>query len=467
MRATSHLVPRPVTGAIPGPAVPVRLVADAAISAGPIPAERAAGSDHVPAGAATATLLAVAARTAWTIRCIALAYILIQVGIWHSFFAARPERLAGPVAAVLCAAFIAARLRWKPLGWRLAALDTCVAAVLALGAWWCVPPAMQGDTSSWLYIAVISQLIIPAWFAPAAALVPLTLVSAAAFWIGAARAAPARPGATSPAAAAANLVTTAAVAWCALWLLGRRARAADAALARADAESRADYVGLTLSTERREHERLLHDTVLNTLTALGRAGGFAAPGGAGDDLDQAAAAARCRHDITLIEHALGAAGDTGGPAGGGLLIAIEAVAAEMRARGLTVHVAGAGSLAEIPDAVTTALAFAVREALANVARHACTAQAWVELDPVTGAGRGVEVTVRDRGAGFDPARVDPARLGLRRSILERVTDWGGQAAVRSAPGAGTVVTLRWVDPAPAPGLAPGPVAGPLPGALPC
>jgi hypothetical protein len=160
--------------------------------------ETAAGSDHVPAGAATATLLAVAARTAWTIRGIALAYIVIQVAIWHSFFAARPERLAGPVAAVLCAAFIAARLRWKPLGWRLAALDTGVAAVLALGAWWCVPPAMQGDTASWLYVVVISQLITLAWFAPAAALVPLTLVSAAAFWIGAARAAPARPGATSP-----------------------------------------------------------------------------------------------------------------------------------------------------------------------------------------------------------------------------------------------------------------------------
>ena len=424
-----------------------------------------------------ATMLAVAARTAWTIRCIALGYIVIQVVIWHSFFAARPERLAGPAVAVLVAAAVAAQLRWSQPGWRLATLDTAAAAALALGAWWCVPPAMQGDTSSWLYIAVISQMIVPAWFAPAAALVPLTLVSAGAFWIGAARAAPARLGATSPAAAAANVVATAAVAWCALWLLRRRARTADAALARADAESRADYVELTLSTERREHERLLHDTVLNTLTALGRGG--AGPGGAGqgdagqggpgqaDDLDQAAAAARCHHDITLIEHALGAAHDAAGPAGG-LLIAVEAVAAEMRARGLTVHVAaGAGEVPglpgpvpEIPDAVATALAFAVREGLANVARHAGTAEAWVEMSAVLGADRGgVEVIVRDRGAGFDLARVDPARLGLRRSIVERVGDWGGQAAVRSAPGEGTVVTLRW--------LAPASPVGAAPGALPC
>jgi signal transduction histidine kinase len=469
MRATSHLVPRPAAGAIPGPAVPAELVSDAAISAGPILAGEGAGSGSLPAGAAMATLLAVAARTAWTIRCIAIGYIVIQVVIWHSFFTARPERLAGPAVAVLCAAAVAARLRWSQPGWRLATLDTAAAAALALGAWWCVPPAMQGDTASWLYIAVVSQMIVPAWFAPAPAVVPLTVVSAAAFWIGAARAAPASLGGTSPAAAAANVVATAAVAWSALWLLRRRARTADAALARADAESRADFVELTLSTERREHERLLHDTVLNTLTALGRDG--ARPGGAGqaDDLDQTAAAARCQHDITLIEHALGAASDAVGPAGGGLLIAVEAVAAEMRARGLTVHVAAGpapavperpGPVAEIPDAVATALAFAVREALANVARHAGTAEAWVEISALIGGGpAGVEVTVRDHGAGFDPARVDPARLGLRRSILERVADWGGQAAVYSAPGEGTVVTLRW--------LAPAAVAGALPGAPPC
>jgi signal transduction histidine kinase len=65
--------------------------------------------------------------------------------------------------------------------------------------------------------------------------------------------------------------------------------------------------------------------------------------------------------------------------------------------------------------------------------------------------------VRDNGAGFDPAAVGPARLGLRRSIVERVADWGGQAAVRSAPGAGTVVTLRWPAPAPAKLAPPGAV----------
>jgi signal transduction histidine kinase len=100
--------------------------------------------------------------------------------------------------------------------------------------------------------------------------------------------------------------------------------------------------------------------------------------------------------------------------------------------------------------VATALAHAVREALANVAAHAGTGQAWVELR--LGAGDGLEpgrleVIVRDKGAGFDPARTDAARLGVRRSIIERVTDWGGTASVQSAPGQGTEVRMSWVAPA--------------------
>jgi len=68
----------------------------------------------------------------------------------------------------------------------------------------------------------------------------------------------------------------------------------------------------------------------------------------------------------------------------------------------------------------------------------------------------IRVTVRDAGAGFDPGRVDPARLGVRRSITERVEDWGGSAAVQSAPGQGTTVCLCW--PAVDPGLAAADVA---------
>jgi signal transduction histidine kinase len=94
----------------------------------------------------------------------------------------------------------------------------------------------------------------------------------------------------------------------------------------------------------------------------------------------------------------------------------------------------------VPAPVAGAIAHATREALANVAAHAGTGEAWVTITLGPGA---LGVTVRDAGAGFDPAQVDPARLGLRRSITERVADWGGRASVRSAPGQGTVVDMSW------------------------
>jgi signal transduction histidine kinase len=101
----------------------------------------------------------------------------------------------------------------------------------------------------------------------------------------------------------------------------------------------------------------------------------------------------------------------------------------------------------VPVAVAAAIAHAVREALANVVSHAGTGEAWVDVSLAPGGEvaepGGFQVTVRDLGVGFDPARVDPARLGLRRSIIERIADRGGRASIRSAPGEGTVVCLCW------------------------
>ena len=201
--------------------------------------------------------------------------------------------------------------------------------------------------------------------------------------------------------------------------MARRAGAADAALDLADREAGAEFVALTRSTERREHDRLLHDTVLNTLTALARGG----------DSPAGEVRARCRHDVTLMEYALrdtGAADEEAlGPCGG-LVIGIEAVAAELRDRGLTVHVevpgrvpalaGGGGPLSEdwpeVPVPVATALAHAVREALANVASHAGTGEAWVGLRLGAAAGLepgGLEVTIRDEGPGS--TRRAPTRPG--------------------------------------------------------
>jgi signal transduction histidine kinase len=407
-------------------------------------------------------LRSVVARIAAAIRCVGVAYIVVQVVIWQAFYSAELWRLAGPVTAAVWGLAAAAFLRRRWPVWQLAGIDTGVYVALALSAGWCVPPAMRGAAASWLFIAMASQLIVPAWFTPATVFVSLILASDAAYSGGLAVTSAAGARDSIPAATAALLLAAAAMHWCFRRLLYRRFTRTDIALSDADRDARDQYVVLTRNIERREHERLLHDTVLNTLTALAHTGGN----------DSREVVGRCRHDISLIEDALS---DPDNPSAataspyGDVVSGIEAVAVEMRTRGLVINfevssgvpaesgtpvdtgaAAGTGDAPVVPVSVAATMASAVREALANVASHAGTGEAWVEVSLTApgadaAASGGLLVTVRDVGAGFDPARVDPARLGLRRSITERLADCGGQAFIRSAPGQGTLVSLSWIQ----------------------
>ena len=96
----------------------------------------------------------------------------------------------------------------------------------------------------------------------------------------------------------------------------------------------------------------------------------------------------------------------------------------------------------IPGPVVAALLEAASEALRNSVRHADGAtgrQVHVVL-----AAEAVQVAVLDDGAGFDVDGVGAARLGVRHGIIGRMAlvD-GGEAQVRSTPGYGTAVILRW------------------------
>jgi signal transduction histidine kinase/phage shock protein PspC (stress-responsive transcriptional regulator) len=82
---------------------------------------------------------------------------------------------------------------------------------------------------------------------------------------------------------------------------------------------------------------------------------------------------------------------------------------------------------------------ATGEAVTNAAKHAGTGRVDVYAE-ITDAG--VDVFVRDRGSGFDPASVPTDRYGVRHSIVDRMTRHGGTAEVRSAPGEGTEVRLH-------------------------
>jgi signal transduction histidine kinase len=62
---------------------------------------------------------------------------------------------------------------------------------------------------------------------------------------------------------------------------------------------------------------------------------------------------------------------------------------------------------------------------------------------VSTSNSGIEIRVEDDGVGFDIERVPLERLGVRRSIIERMAQVGGVAEIHSRPGDGTRVTLRW------------------------
>jgi signal transduction histidine kinase len=395
----------------------------------------------VPIGPAVTTLRSVVASFASLTRFAGIVYIVVQAVIWHSFYTAASWRLAGPALAVAWGVTISVYLRRRRPSAFLAYMDSAVYMALMLGAQKCVPPVVRDDMFSWLAISLSGQLMVPAWYAPGAGSV-LACISPVAYWAGA-MLQPVTDIGTLRGTALLLIVVGLVHVYARRKIYGHAA-AADAALDEADQSASEQYAILSRNIERREHERLLHDTVLNTLTALARAGSD----------DAAGVVNRCRQDVALIE---GALGDPDGPAAGArrppgdLPGEMRAVAADMRARGLNVHIeVDAGEGLTVPARVITAISNAAREALSNVAAHAGTGEAWVrvrltapETEGPAGVPCSLQVIVRDAGLGFDLARVDRARLGLRRSITERISDCGGHASIWSEPGRGTVVCLSW------------------------
>lgn len=87
---------------------------------------------------------------------------------------------------------------------------------------------------------------------------------------------------------------------------------------------------------------------------------------------------------------------------------------------------------------TTPLVLAAREAMTNAARHSGVADVAVFVEVVDGT---ASVFVRDRGKGFDLDGIADGRLGVRKSIEERMARHGGSAQIRTSPGDGTEVRL--------------------------
>jgi len=178
------------------------------------------------------------------------------------------------------------------------------------------------------------------------------------------------------------------------------------------------------SQERAEVAAHLHDSVLQTLALMQRR--------VDDPREVAALARRQERELRAWLN------DRRGPQDADTVAsALEAAAAEVEeAHGVPVEVVAVG---DAPlDAKAHALVAAAREALVNAAKFAggepVALYAEVEQDRI-------EVFVRDRGPGFDPAAVPADRRGVRESIVGRMERHGGRAVVNTAPGAGTEIEL--------------------------
>ncbi|HET9015884.1 MAG TPA: ATP-binding protein [Thermomicrobiaceae bacterium] len=103
-----------------------------------------------------------------------------------------------------------------------------------------------------------------------------------------------------------------------------------------------------------------------------------------------------------------------------------------------VDVACQGVVGAIPPTIQVAFLRIAREAVINAGKHAAASHITVRLAE---CGERLELVVSDDGHGFDPSAPRPReRFGLR-GIGQRVATIGGEWALESQPGQGTVVRV--------------------------
>lgn len=210
-----------------------------------------------------------------------------------------------------------------------------------------------------------------------------------------------------------------------------------------------------------ERERLaaeLHDTVAQALSSIQLLLHAAErTAGAQSLATEDADAAQLRAHIGLAREAAATAlAETRGlidelspPAliGSTIADALERLAATTSAQsGIPVSATVTGEPIAVSTPVTTALLRVAQSSLANVVRHARASRADVTLSYLD---EEVILDIDDDGIGFDPdqliERAAGGSFGIA-SMRRRITELGGEVVVRSSPGAGTTVTVRFAEP---------------------
>lgn len=201
---------------------------------------------------------------------------------------------------------------------------------------------------------------------------------------------------------------------------------------------RAERQASEMEANRRQSARLLHDTVLATLTLLAHSG---------VGVSSEALRSQARNDAHLLRQlrlgeplfTLPGAQYAPEPVEESTLgTTLESVRNRFDDLGLDVEWHGASRIA-LPQHVLDAFLFSISESLENVRRHAGVTTAHVT---VTETESKVTAMITDAGKGFVPDEVSDQRLGIKESVMGRLAEIGGSAKVFSAPGAGTTVLLE-------------------------
>ena len=222
-----------------------------------------------------------------------------------------------------------------------------------------------------------------------------------------------------------------------VWLAASFPRAAEL-IEQQKRAHRAERAASEHEARRRQSARLLHDTVLATLTLLAHSG---------VGVSAAALKSQAADDARLLRQLrLGGAPTprSGGPISSEpvsestLGHTLQSVKQRFTMMGLEVRWHGSGQVLLRPD-VLDAFLLALIECLENVRRHAGVRDAQVTIKD---DGTVLRALVTDAGVGFHLADVADGRLGVKESLQARLREVGGSARVFSAPGSGTTVVLE-------------------------
>lgn len=213
----------------------------------------------------------------------------------------------------------------------------------------------------------------------------------------------------------------------------RAGRAQDAALAVALADARSAAEVESRARQRARFGSFVHDDVITTLLAAARATSKA------PTIRESA-----RRALGRLDQFVAAGSRNDRLSGTDFEVELRSAASEI-ADGVQFSGTLDAFTGVVPAPVALAMTGALGEAIRNSVRHADDGSLTIARRvSIRATDSSIVIEASDNGRGFDPRRTAPERLGIRTSIVGRMSAVHGCAArVSSAPGQGTRVVLRW------------------------